>query len=122
MIRWEPGYLGSEKAWAVKRLLLQPVTADARCSYFVVAERWPRFPFSTRGGDVGFLPLANQDLILFSRRASFSSTINATVSSHDSLPHRTAPVESAMISQLNLALSVPAHMNQVHPPLTPIRK
>lgn len=122
MIRWEPGPLGSEKAWAVKRLLLQLVTADARCSYFIVGELCARFPFSTRGGDVGFLFLANQDLILFSRRASFSSTINATLLRHDSLPRPTAPVESAMVTQPNLALSASAHMNQVHPPVLPSRK
>lgn len=78
-----------------------------------MAERCARFPFSTRGGDVGFLPLANQDLILFSRRASFSSTINATLSRHDSLPHRTAPVESAVVTQPNSVLSASAHVNQV---------
>ena len=113
MIRWEPGRLGTEKAWAAKRSLSQPETADADCSYFIVAERCARFPFSTRGGDVGFLPLANQDLILFSRRASVSSTINATLSRHDSLPHRTAPVESAVVTQPNSALSASAHVNQV---------
>jgi hypothetical protein len=92
VILWERGPLGSEKAWAVKRLLLQPETADARCSYFIVAERRPRFPFSTRGGDVGFLPLANQDLILFSRRASVAKAapiraeVDALVSEDRLLP------------------------------------
>jgi len=113
VIRWGPGRLGTEKAWAAKRSLSQPETADADCSYFIVAERCARFPFSTRGGDVGFLPLANQDLILFSRRASFSSTINPRLSRHDSLPHRTAPVESAVVTQPNSALSASAHVNQV---------
>ena len=113
MIRWEPGRLGTEKAWAAKRSLSPPETAGADYSYFIVAERCARFPLSTRGGDVGFLPLANQDLILFSRRASVSSTINATLSRHDSLPHRTAPVESAVVTQPNSALSASAHVNQV---------
>jgi hypothetical protein len=71
VIRWEPRRLGIEKAWAAKRALSRPETADANCSYFILAERCARFPFSTRGGDVGFLPLANQDLILFSRRGHF---------------------------------------------------
>lgn len=92
-------------------------TGDARCRLFIfiVEEHCAGFPFSNRGGDVGFLPLADQDLILFSprHRASFSSAINGALARHDSLPHRTAPVQSVVFTQPNSALSTSAHVNQV---------